>query len=145
MDIPLSNEQFSWLNSAFLIAYALMYMGGGKLIDVLGTRRGYFLIMGGWSLACASHSLATGLVMLGGSRILLGLGEGGGFPAATKAVAEWFPVQRTIQGHGHHQRRNGRRRGRGPTGHRLDHRDGRTGGGSSSPPAPSGFSGRSGG
>jgi MFS transporter, ACS family, hexuronate transporter len=91
-DIPLTNEQFSWLNSAFLIAYALMYMGGGKLIDVLGTRRGYFLIMGGWSLACASHSLATGLVMLGGSRILLGLGEGGGFPAATKAVAEWFPV-----------------------------------------------------
>jgi len=91
-DIPLTNEQFSWLNSAFLIAYALMYMGGGKLIDVLGTRRGYFLIMGGWSLACASHSLATGLVMLGASRILLGLGEGGGFPAATKAVAEWFPV-----------------------------------------------------
>jgi len=92
VDIPLTNEQFSWLNSAFLIAYALMYMGGGKLIDVLGTRRGYFLIMGGWSLACASHSLATGLIMLGGSRILLGLGEGGGFPAATKAVAEWFPV-----------------------------------------------------
>jgi ACS family hexuronate transporter-like MFS transporter len=46
-----------------------------------------------WSLACASHGLAVGFWMLASSRFLLGLGEGGGFPAATKAVAEWFPVQ----------------------------------------------------
>jgi ACS family hexuronate transporter-like MFS transporter len=46
-----------------------------------------------WSLACASHGLAAGFWMLAVSRFLLGLGEGGGFPAATKAVAEWFPVK----------------------------------------------------
>ena len=46
-----------------------------------------------WSLACASHGLATGFWMLAASRFLLGAGEGGGFPAATKAVAEWFPVR----------------------------------------------------
>ena len=46
-----------------------------------------------WSLACASHSLATGFWMLAASRFLLGAGEGGGFPAATKVIAEWFPAQ----------------------------------------------------
>ena len=92
-DIPLSNEQFSFLQSAFLLAYAFMYAGGGKLADVLGTRRGFFVIMLFWSAACASHSLALTFGMLAGSRFLLGLGEGGGFPAATRAVAEWFPVK----------------------------------------------------
>src|SRR6185503_17857873 len=69
-----------------------MYAGGGKLADALGTRRGFFLIMFFWSIACASHGLALNFAMLAGSRFLLGLGEGGGFPAATRVVAEWFPV-----------------------------------------------------
>ena len=69
-----------------------MYAGGGALIDRLGTRRGFFVIMVFWSLACASHSLATGFWMLAASRFLLGAGEGGGFPAATKVIAERFPV-----------------------------------------------------
>jgi ACS family hexuronate transporter-like MFS transporter len=46
-----------------------------------------------WSLACASHGLAAGFIMLATSRLLLGFGEGGGFPAATRAVAEWFPIK----------------------------------------------------
>jgi ACS family hexuronate transporter-like MFS transporter len=91
-DIPISDGTFARLNIAFLVAYGLMYMGGGRLIDALGTRRGFFVIMVFWSLACASHGLAAGFWMLAASRFLLGLGEGGGFPAATKAVAEWFPV-----------------------------------------------------
>jgi len=91
-DIPLSNEQFSALQSAFLFAYALMYMGGGKLVDFLGTHRGFTVIMFFWSVACASHALATSFAMLAASRFLLGVGEGGGFPAATRAVAEWFPT-----------------------------------------------------
>jgi ACS family hexuronate transporter-like MFS transporter len=93
LDIPLSNEQFSYLQSAFLLAYAFMYAGGGKLTDILGTRRGFFLIMLFWSLACASHGLAISFGMLAGSRFLLGMGEGGGFPAATRVVAEWFSVK----------------------------------------------------
>jgi ACS family hexuronate transporter-like MFS transporter len=91
-DIPISNTQFSQLQAAFLTAYALMYAGGGKLIDVLGTRKSFLLIMLWWSVACASHGLAAAFGMLAVSRFLLGMGEGGGFPAATKAVAEWFPV-----------------------------------------------------
>ncbi len=92
-DIPLSNSQFSALQSAFLFAYALMYAGGGKLVDLLGTRRGFTVIMLFWSLACASHALATSFALLILSRFLLGMGEGGGFPAATRAVAESFPAQ----------------------------------------------------
>ena len=94
-EIPLSNQQFSALQSTFLFAYAFMYAGGGKLVDVLGTRRGFTVIMIFWSLACASHALATTFAMLAASRFLLGMGEGGGFPAATRVVAEWFsPAQR---------------------------------------------------
>jgi ACS family hexuronate transporter-like MFS transporter len=92
-DIPLNNQRFSALQSAFLLSYALMYMGGGKLVDALGTRVGFAVIMAFWSLANASHALATSFAMLMASRFLLGLGEGGGFPAATRAVAEWFAVK----------------------------------------------------
>lgn len=92
-DIPLTNAQFSALQSAFLFAYALMYAGGGKLVDILGTRRGFTVIMLFWSLACASHALATSFALLATSRFLLGVGEGGGFPAATRAVAESFTTK----------------------------------------------------
>jgi MFS transporter, ACS family, hexuronate transporter len=92
-DIPLTNGQFSALQSAFLFAYALMYAGGGKLVDMLGTRRGFTVIMIFWSLACASHALAVSFALLATSRFLLGMGEGGGFPAATRAVAESFPTK----------------------------------------------------
>ena len=92
-DIPLTNGQFSALQSAFLLSYALMYAGGGKLVDILGTHRGFTVIMLFWSLACASHALATSFALLAIRRFLLGGGEGGGFPAATRAVAEWFPTK----------------------------------------------------
>jgi MFS transporter, ACS family, hexuronate transporter len=91
-DIPLSHSQFSALQSAFLFAYALMYAGGGKLVDVLGTHKGFTVIMLFWSLACASHAFAISFPLLLASRFLLGMGEGGGFPAATRAVAECFPA-----------------------------------------------------
>jgi ACS family hexuronate transporter-like MFS transporter len=92
-EIPVTNIQFSHLQAAFLAAYALMYAGSGKLIDILGTRKGFLLIMLWWSLACASQGLATSVPILAVSLFLLGMGEGGGFPAATKAMAEWFPAK----------------------------------------------------
>jgi len=92
-DIPIPDEKYAHLGTFFLITYGLMYIVGGKLIDVLGTRLGFLSIMVFWSLACASHGFAASFAMLAASRLLLGIGEGGGFPAATKAVAEWFPVR----------------------------------------------------
>ncbi|WP_429275376.1 MFS transporter [Novosphingobium gossypii] len=93
-DIPIGNQTKAALDSAFLATYGLMYLGGGWLLDKVGTRRGFLFIMVFWSLACASHGLAGGVAALVVSRLLLGVGEGGGFPAATRAVAEWFPPER---------------------------------------------------
>lgn len=90
-DIPISNTDFSRLQGAFLLSYAAMYAGGGRLLDVLGTRRGFLFIMVWWSLACGLHGFATGVLFLGMARFLLGMGEGGGFPGVTKAISEWFP------------------------------------------------------
>ncbi len=92
--IPLSDQQFAWLQSAFLIPYALLYVLGGRLLDLIGTRRGFLLIMLWWSIACALHGLAMNFGFLLIARCLLGMGEGGGFPAATRVVAEWIPLDR---------------------------------------------------
>src|SRR3954454_19320839 len=54
-NIPISNQQFSYLQTAFLLSYAALYAIGGRLLDRLGTRRGFMLIMLWWSLACALH------------------------------------------------------------------------------------------
>lgn len=103
-DYPFSDQIKALFDSAFLISYGLMYVGGGRLLDRLGTRQGFLLVMIFWSLACASQGLAGNyglpvvfgmnfaLAMLVVSRFLLGMGEGGGFPAATRVVTEWFPV-----------------------------------------------------
>jgi ACS family hexuronate transporter-like MFS transporter len=91
--IPLSDQQFSWLQFAFLIPYALLYAGGGRMLDVVGTRRGFIVIMLWWSGACALHGLAMNFGFLLAARCLLGMGEGGAFPAATRVVAEWVPTE----------------------------------------------------
>lgn len=91
--IPLSNQQFSYLQTAFLVAYAALYIGGGRLLDRLGTRRGFLIIMLWWSIACALHGFASGFVLLLAARFLLGMGEGGAFPAAIRVVAEWVPAE----------------------------------------------------
>lgn len=93
-DIPIGNQAKAFLDSAFLATYGLMYLGGGWLLDKVGTRIGFLAIMIFWSLACASHGAAGGIVALVVSRLALGFGEGGGFPAATRAIAEWFPPDR---------------------------------------------------
>ncbi len=91
--IPISNQQFSYLQTSFLLAYAALYAIGGRLLDRLGTRRGFLLIMLWWSVACALHGLASSFALLLATRFLLGMGEGGSFPAAVRVVAEWIPAQ----------------------------------------------------
>ncbi|HET6898423.1 MAG TPA: MFS transporter, partial [Vicinamibacteria bacterium] len=48
-DIPVTNQQFSLLQTAFLLTYAFMYAAGGRMLDALGTRRGFAIIMLFWS------------------------------------------------------------------------------------------------
>src|SRR5579875_2109979 len=73
--IPLSNQQFSYLQTAFLLSYAALYVIGGRLVDWLGTAKGFTLIMIWWSLACALHGFANGFALLIIARFLLGAGE----------------------------------------------------------------------
>ena len=70
-DIPISNQVKAFLDSAFLLTYGLMYVGGGRLMDILGTRRGFLVIMVFWSAACASHGFAGGVFMLAASMTTL--------------------------------------------------------------------------
>jgi hypothetical protein len=117
-NIPISDQQFSYLQTAFLLSYAALYIGGGRLLDVLGTRRGFMLIMLWWSIACALHGFARGFGLLLCARFLPGMGEGGGFPAAIRVVAEWISPT-SFDRRWHHQCRDGSQVGTGTTIDRL--------------------------
>jgi len=90
-EIPISDAQFGELQSLFLLAYGTMYAVGGRLIDRLGTRAGYALMIVWWSTAALLQGAVSSVLGLGVFRFLLGMGEGGGFPGSAKAVSEWFP------------------------------------------------------
>jgi ACS family hexuronate transporter-like MFS transporter len=92
-DIPLTDKQFSYLHSAFLLAYGIMYAVGGRIMDALGTRAGYAVMIVFWSVANFCQGLVSSVLGLGVFRFLLGIGEGGGFPGSAKAVSEWFPAR----------------------------------------------------
>jgi ACS family hexuronate transporter-like MFS transporter len=86
-----SESDYGWIVFAFQLAYALMFTFAGLAMDWLGTRLGYAISITWWSLAAMAHALARGALSFGAARFLLGAGEAGNFPAAIKAVAEWFP------------------------------------------------------
>ncbi len=89
--IGMTEVSYGYIVDAFQIAYALGLLGAGRLIDKLGTRVGYMLVMAVWSLSAMAHALANTALEFGFARFFLGLGESGNFPAAIKTVAEWFP------------------------------------------------------
>lgn len=95
---PKLQSEFAWTEieygnivTAFQIAYAIGLLAFGRIIDVLGTKRGYTISITIWSLAAMGHALARSVFGFGVARFALGLGEAGNFPAAVKAIAEWFP------------------------------------------------------
>ena len=91
--IPVSDIQYGLMNSLFLLAYGTMYAVGGRLMDIMGSKIGYAVMIIWWSLANMVHGLISGVMGLGIARFLLGMGEGGAFPASAKAISEWFPVK----------------------------------------------------
>ncbi len=90
-DFNWSEKDYSRIVMAFSTAYAIALLLFGGLIDWIGTRLGYAVSIIIWSVAAMFHALATSTLGFTFARIALGLGEGGNFPAAVKAVAEWFP------------------------------------------------------
>ncbi len=89
----MSNEAYSRVIFAFMLAYTIANGLSGPIIDRLGTRIGFALTMAWWSVADVLHALARGPLSLGIYRFLLGIGEAGNWPASVKVVAEWFPVK----------------------------------------------------
>jgi ACS family hexuronate transporter-like MFS transporter len=83
--------QYGYIVTVFKAAYAIGLLLAGRLMDRLGTKVGYALCVGVWSLAAMGHALASTVFGFGFARFMLGLGEAGNFPAAIKTVAEWFP------------------------------------------------------
>jgi MFS transporter, ACS family, hexuronate transporter len=99
-ELSISNIQYGFINTGFLIGYAIMFTAGGILIDRFGSRLGLAVSVALWSLATALHSLANSVISLGSFRFLLGIGEGGAFPGAIKAVIEWVPKKKQALANG---------------------------------------------
>lgn len=86
-------DVLGWVSAAFILAYAFGQAIFGKIFDWLGTRLGFALSIGVWSIATMLHAAARGLWSLGIFRVLLGVAEAGNWPGAAKANAEWFPTK----------------------------------------------------
>lgn len=82
---------YSYVVMSFQFAYAVGMTLAGRLIDWIGTKKGYFVALLGWSIAAIGHAFAHSTVSFGFWRAMLGISEAGNFPAANKTVAEWFP------------------------------------------------------
>lgn len=95
---PILEKEFNWTETnfahivmAFTASYAIGLLSLGWLIDKIGTKLGYSLTIIFWSIAGMLHAFARSAFGFGVARVGLGIGEAGNFPAAMKAVAEWFP------------------------------------------------------
>ncbi len=99
-DFHISDVEYGFINTGFLISYAIMFTVGGILIDRFGSRLGLAVSVGIWSVATLLHTFANHVVHFGIFRFLLGLGEGGAFPGAIKAVVEWVPKKRQALANG---------------------------------------------
>jgi MFS transporter, ACS family, aldohexuronate transporter len=82
---------YAWVVFAFQTAYAVGLLIAGRIMDWLGTRKGFSLSVLLWSVAAMAHALVSTVAGFSVARFVLGLGEAGNFPACIKTVAEWFP------------------------------------------------------
>jgi ACS family hexuronate transporter-like MFS transporter len=97
---PTLQLEFGWTESSFgdvvfwfQAAYALGYLGFGRVIDRVGARLGYAAVVMLWTAAHVAHAFVSSIGGFIAVRFALGLGESGNFPAGLKAIAEWFPKQ----------------------------------------------------
>ena len=86
-----SEKDFAYIVMAFTAAYAIGLLLMGRMIDKIGTKAGYTLIIVVWSIAGMFHALARNAFQFAIARFGLGIGESGNFPAGVKAISEWFP------------------------------------------------------
>ena len=90
-DLHWDEEQYAFIVTCFQGAYAVGYLGFGRLIDRIGAKLGFAGAIVIWTIAHVAHAFARTAFGFTVARVGLGLGESGNFPAGIKAVAEWFP------------------------------------------------------
>ena len=91
-ELGLDKAEYAIIINVFTFAYAFGQTLFGKVFDWIGTRLGFILSIAVWSTATMLHAAATGLLSFSVFRGLLGAAEAGNWPGATKANAEWFPI-----------------------------------------------------
>ena len=84
---------YAIISVVFMFAYAFVQAIFGKIFDWIGTRLGFALSIGVWSIATALHAFAQGILSFSIFRGLLGVAEAGNWPGAAKGNAEWFPTK----------------------------------------------------
>ncbi len=92
-ELGMTTEEYSRITSTFLFSYTIMYAISGRLIDLLGTRRGFTVFVSLWSVANMLHAFARTALQLASFRFLLGAAEPANFPAGVRTVSEWFPMR----------------------------------------------------
>ncbi len=90
-DLDMDEQDYANVVNIFLVAYTIAYLLSGRIADKMGTRKGMFVFVAWWSIANAFTAAASNIASLSVYRFALGLGEAGIWPAASKAVSEWFP------------------------------------------------------
>lgn len=92
-ELQLTNASYGAINAWFLASYGVMYAVSGRVMDVIGTRKGFVVFVTGWSVANMLHVLATTVGQFSFFRLLLGAFEPGSFTGGVRAVSEWFPMK----------------------------------------------------
>lgn len=95
-----SDVQYGFVNTVFLISYAIMFTVGGRLMDSIGSKKGMALAVLVWSIANTLHGVMSSFYQLLAFRFLLGAGEGGCFPGAAKTVYTWFDEKKRAMANG---------------------------------------------
>lgn len=90
-DLSWNDGDYANIEIVFKLAYSFGMLVAGRLVDKLGTKKGYAVATGLWSLAAIGHGFANSTLGFIVARAALGVTEAGNFPAAIKATAEWFP------------------------------------------------------
>ena len=92
-DLDMDDQAYANVINIFLIAYTIAYLISGRVADKVGTRASLFFFVAWWSIFNMLTAAARGVTSLSFYRFGLGLGEAGIWPAASKAVSEWFPAK----------------------------------------------------
>ena len=93
LDLRWSENDYGNIVVAFTLAYGIGYLVAGRVIDRIGAKLGYAVFVLLWTLAAMSHALVSSVLGFGIARFCLGFAESGNFPAAIRAICEWFPVE----------------------------------------------------